>query len=365
MKKASLITIHVGFNFGSVLQTVATTKILEELGYKPTVVNYIPDRVTYRRYFGEGFKNIRRLIRRALYFPLYLKNVAAYNGFLVSHTNLSQPIYTKDDFAKLCPKADVYVTGSDQVWNSIHNEGFDGHYFFDGLPDGAKKIAFASSVGREKLDDEELTLIKDRLSTYKAVSVRERSAVDILNSIGIDSTLVLDPTLMLNKEQWLKVAGERIEPKPYLLIYTPYNIVDEELIYRQARKSAEKYGLKIITFSWTHRKNKYADETYRYARPEEFLSLMYYADFVVTNSFHGTAFSINLNKQFVVYQPSAFSTRIISLIDLVGLQSRLVNDSTDITALPEIDYSPVNMRLDSERGKSMCFLRNALDRCSC
>ena len=359
MKKASIITIHVGFNFGSVLQTVATAVVLQELGYNPTIVNYIPDRVTYRRYFKEGLKDIRKLIRRVLYFPFHLKNVAAYNGFLATHTNLSQPIYAGDDFAAKCPVADVYVTGSDQVWNSIHNEGFDGHYFFDDIA-GANKIAFASSIGREKIDDEELHLIKERLSKYKAVSVRESSAVKILNSIGIDSTLVLDPTLLLDKDQWLKIAGERIEKSPYLLIYTPYNIVDEELIYRAARKMADKHGLKIVTFSWTHQKNRFANYTYRYARPEEFLSLMYFADFVITNSFHGTAFSINLNKQFVVYQPSAFSTRIMSLIEIVGLRSRLVSDDTDITALPEINYSQVNKLLDAERGKSMDFLRKAL-----
>ena len=123
---------------------------------------------------------------------------------------------------------------------------------------------------------------------------------------------------------------------------------------------ADKHGLIIVTFSWTHRKNRYPDYTYRYARPEEFLSLMYYADFVITNSFHGTAFSINLNKQFVVYQPSAFSTRIMSLIEIVGLRSRLVSDDTDITALPEINYSLVNELLDAEREKSMDFLRKAL-----
>ena len=361
MKTAAIITIHVGFNFGSVLQTIATSEIIAEVGYKPIIVNYIPDRATDSRYFKDVKYSLPRLIKRILYYPIYLWNKNnVYGGYLGKYVNLSKPIYSKDKFVEVCPEAEVYVTGSDQVWNSIHNEGFDGHYFFDGIPQKKKKIAFSASIGREELDSEELQNIKSHLNRYSAVSVREASAVKILNEIDIHAEHLLDPTLLLNKSQWDRFESPRKIREPYLVIYTPYNIVDEALIYRTARNIAKQYGLKIVTFSTTFKGNLHADKTIKYATPGDFLSLINHADFVITNSFHGTAFAINLNKQFLVYPPSAFSTRIKSILSLTGLTDRLVKEEITPQQLTEIKYEAVNKILDEERHKSKMFLKKAL-----
>ena len=136
----AFITIHVGFNFGSRLQTIATQEMLKKAGCNEVIcVNYIPPRVEIKRYWKVALQNPVRFLRRALFYPFYLYSKHKYDVFLRENCNLSDPIYSTDDFVRKCPKADVYVSGSDQLWNYKHNEGIDKHYFFDGIK--GKKIA--------------------------------------------------------------------------------------------------------------------------------------------------------------------------------------------------------------------------------
>ena len=138
------------------------------------------------------------------------------------------------------------------------------------------------------------------------------------------------------------------------------NIVDIEAIYDVARKIANKKTLKVVSFLWWEKHPiKKADQTFFNASPDEFLSLMYHANYIVTNSFHVTAFSINFNKQFWVFSPSKFSSRITSLIDLVGLQERMLTTGLSDEAIEkDIDYGPVNNVLEGERSRAMAFLKS-------
>jgi len=358
--KAALITIHVGANYGSVLQTIASYHILKKLGLYPIVVNYHPDRVTYTRYWKDALKSPVKLLRRLIYFPMSIANKHIYMSYLKRHCKLSNRITPRDNFTDVCPKSDIYITGSDQVWNSIHNEGFDGHYYFEGFPEKTVKIAFSSSIGREDFDESEKLKVKELLKGYKAISVREDSAVKILDRLGIEATQLLDPTFILDRFQWEPFMSKRIIMEPYLLIYTPYNTIDKEIIYRAARLVADKYHLKVVTFSWNLKGEKLADKTIRFANPGDFLSLMHYADYVITNSFHGTAFSINLNKQFWVFQPSAFSTRIESILRKTNLIKRMLLSEMSEKDITEIDYTAVNQILEAERTVAWDFLKQAL-----
>lgn len=361
-KTAGLITIHVGPNFGSVLQTYATCKVLERHGIMTTLINYIPRRVTI-----SGFLSNRKTFKAKLWaimgLPIILINDLMYGGFVKRHCKLTKKIYNEDGFRKLSLQFDRFIVGSDQVWNSKHNEGVDAMYYFPYVSQNSVKIAFASSFGREKLGQEEMNHIRSWLLDFKAISVREASGISVLESLGVDKAIQLvDPTFLLSKEEWKdQLISRRIINEPYLLMYLPYNIVDKEEIYNYAREIAADNKWKIVTFSWDVRKDKFADKTMVFASPEDFLSLMYYADYVITNSFHGTAFSINLNKQFSVFQPSEFSTRILSILDLVNLKERLVINSQDVTVRNKqkenINYEAVNNILGVEREKAFQFIR--------
>lgn len=297
-----------------------------------------------------------------MFLPSFVANKILYQSYLRKNVSISRPIYAKDNFFKKCPKADYYVTGSDQVWNSIHNEGIDKHYFFDSFPKECVKIAYASSFGRIDLPKDEEHVVRQLLSTYKAISVRENSARTILKKMGYESTQLVDPTIMLDQDKWKQYIRRRLIKEKYLYVYLPYNISNKELIYRSVRKIAILKKLKVVTNNgYDFRKDKFADKTIIYANPGDFLSLMYYSEYVMTNSFHGTAFSINLNKQFWVYKPSGFSTRIESILELTGLQDRLLSEQITETQIDtQIDYSSVNRVLDDERKKGYEFLHKAL-----
>lgn len=363
MKKVSLLTIHLGANFGSNLQTIATVETLKQHGCETEVINYIPERCTWKRFFRNSIRSVFSVVKMFVHIPIKMLNDHIYCSFLARHVQVSQPIYYKDDFAMVCPKADIYMTGSDQVWNSIHNEGLDKRYYFDGFPREAIKIAYSSSIGREELDASEYAEVKRMLGSYRAISVREASAKHLIENMGYKVMHLLDPTFMLRKEDWLQYMSKRIVKEPYLIVYLPYNIHNKALIYETIRKIATKKQLKVVSFSWHILPDKQADKTVFFASPGDFLSLMYHADYVVTNSFHGTAFSINFNKQFIVYLPSGFGTRIISILDLCKLKSRLLASDEVISVnhidMP-IDYTSVNVILDNERRKSHVFLEQAL-----
>lgn len=358
MKTASIITVHLGANFGSNLQAIATSEVLKGLCLEPTIVRYIPPRCTWKRFWKGSFYPVT-LLHHFYSLPNRLLNNRIYDGFLDRHCRMSEKILPQDDFAKVCPKADFYITGSDQIWNVKYNEGIDKHYFWDGIK--GTKIAYAASIGGDSLSDEEVAAFEKYLPEYKAVSVRESGAKELLKGIGFEATHVLDPTLMLDRNVWKKYASPRIVKDPYILVYLPYNIVDKAQAYRSIRKIAKRKGLKVVAFSWGYWKDKYADLTIRYANPGDFLSLMMHADYVMTNSFHGTAFSINLNKQFWSYFPSAFTTRVTSVMDLCGVSRRVLsNEITDEAIDEAIDYEPVNKILDVERLKTLDFLKDAL-----
>lgn len=359
--KISLITIHVGNNFGSVLQTIATCKLFEDLGYNVTVVNYRPDRVTFKNYIIGAFSSVPKFVWRIIFLPIYFKNRHIYNSYLNKYCHLSKPIYSNQTFSELCPHADVYVTGSDQVWNSKHNQGIDNRYFFAGVK--GPKIALSSSIGRTDVDENEKALFYKFLSHYTAISVREESAVKLLESIGLSCTQLLDPTLLISKEEWGNYMSPRIVKGRYVLLYLPYNIINKQIIIESAKKLAHDMDLKIVSFSWTIKNESYADKTIKFANPGDFLSLFYYADYVITNSFHGTAFSINLNKQFYVFQPSEFSTRIDSILNLTHLKNRLLINVLGDDNLTLVEYDDVNAILESERNRCMDFLKTALQRC--
>lgn len=356
MKSVSFITIHFGANFGSVLQTIATSRILKDLNCKVTCINYIQDRWTWNAYFK--VRNPFRLVKRILNSPIEYANRYIYQSYLKKYVKLTSKIYRRN-FAKKCPQSDYYVTGSDQVWNSKHNQGVDTIYYFNEVE--APKIAYASSFGQEQLGEREYTYVKQLLSSYDHISVREKSGKKIVESMGFQAEHLLDPTFMLNKEEWGKYMSPRMIKDDYLLVYTPYNTVDKQAIFDAAYAIAKEKNLKVITFSWDWRKDRMADYTIRYANPGDFLALMHYATYVITNSFHGTAFSVNLNKQFSVFMPSAFSTRISSIIELCGLQNRMVSNNFSIEKANEsIDYTKVNEVLEAERKKSIEFLKQAL-----
>lgn len=364
-KKVAIITIHIGQNHGSVLQTIATARVFKKLGMIPLVINYIPNRVTYKAYWAKCKMSFVAALKQFLYFPIKYIGDIRFRKYLTSNCEISKPIFDSsiDEVNIVYPKADYYVTGSDQVWNSVYNQGIDKHYYLDKIPENKKRIAYAASFGREELPENELLEVQNLLNKYSAISVREKSAVSIVRAMGLDAVQLIDPTFMLNMCEWKEFMSRRIIKVPYVMVYLPYNTTNEKEIYESVYKIADEFHLKVVTVSSGKDFifNKYAQQNVRFSNPGDFLSLMYHSDFIVTNSFHGTAFSINFNKKFFVYMPSGYTTRIISILDLCGLKDRILTKTVTIEQMhQDINYNEVNQILESERNKAIAFLKTAL-----
>lgn len=365
MKKAAVITMHRIYNYGSVLQTYATQKVLEDTGVSCEIIDYIsPYRAKLPLFLEypprlEG-KKLKKILYYAAKIPSFILKDITFGGFIKKHIKLSSKQYIiNDDLLKNPPRADIYVTGSDQVWNSKYNHGVDGSYFLNFAEKEAKKIAFVASFGRESLSKKEQDQVMPMLREYSSISVREDSAVQILEKMGLDSVCLIDPTLQVDKEDWLRLAANRKVKGKYLLLFLLYN--EDNGATEYAVKVAKEKNLKLVKLSWELKKPKNVDVLFTHRSPEVFLSLFANADCIVTNSFHGVAFSINLNRQFVFVPRSEFNGRIESLLRLTGLISRKITDIHDLEIASEvIDYSEVNEILRNERERAKEYLQSVI-----
>lgn len=365
-KRILITTMHRGNNFGSALQTYALSEILKGLNNIPIILDYIPKRINItdnilscikKIFNANSFKDKYNSIRAI---AILISNQIIYNHFFSKHINLTKSFKSYNSIVtdqSVLKNIDVYMTGSDQVWNSSHNQGIDYVYFLNFAPDSKPRISYAASFGKEKLDDWEIPETRSLLKRYNAISVRERSAVDILHNIGLNGTHVLDPTLLLSKEEWIKRIPSIKGKEKYLLIYSVEP--NKTQLIRLAKQIARILNLKIYMVEWGIKKYDGIDKMLSFISPLKLLSYFVNADFIIASSFHGTALSINFHKQFISIQPNKFNTRVKSILEVTGLTERLMDicSFSIEKATAFIDYSPVNSILNNERNKSLSFLK--------
>lgn len=360
MKKISVITVLNTINYGSALQTFATQKYLEDLGLKVEFIDYWrPDQRTKARVcrvLREKKTSIKQWIKKPIRDVLELvsiwKSAKMFRSFLQENIHLTPASYASiNDLYVNPPDADIYATGSDQMWNSGWNQGIEKSFFLTFVPEYKKKISFATSIGKTAWDKREAEKVVPLLEKYDYITLREQSAVDLLKQYGIAGTLVLDPTLLLNRSQWNNYLPQKKQQEKYLLVYQLHQTHAQANFTKAVKAFALKKGLMIkrVSYSFSDRlpgKKIVLPEVFT------FLQLIRDAEFIVTDSFHGTAFSVNFNKQFAVLYPEHFSTRMDNLLTITGLNSRRYTDSTDPETFDsEIDYTPINQILDERRAR--------------
>lgn len=371
--KASVITLHTVDNYGSVMQTYATQQILKKCGYDAEFVDYwrrdnLPQSRAERILEGStlqklkplwGINNFTRKATVSILKSVLEKQRSPMWRFLEEKVQLTKVrYYSFEELEANPPVADVYITGSDQVWNSIWNQGIDRSYFLDFAPAGKPRIAFSASIGREQLDTEEIPETKRLLEKYSAISVREQSAVELLASMDIKSTLVLDPTLMLEAEEWRQLATKQKREKPYILIYqlNPNPQMDQ-----YAKQLAQKKNWEIIRIGFGRSDHRKGGKCVMLPSVEEFLGLFCDAACVLTDSFHATAFSLNLGTDFISVLPGRFGTRIESITKLTRTENRILTSYDDLTIIDRsIDEKNVQNIFTVERKKSFDFLKRAI-----
>lgn len=372
--RIGIITILKVNNYGAELQAYALQAVIKKLGHEAEIIDYLfyknkGHKKTWhsKPLFKFGFK--KRVSERL--YPIltrmrerksdaYVRRLANFEQFHHRNTSLSKTFATIDELYASCPTYDIYVSGSDQVWNpGIYSSVLP--YLLDFAPEGKRKIAYASSFGVDSLPIEARMVYQELLSKYAAIGVREANGVDIVSNLGLTAVNVLDPTLLLTHEDWMKVStGVDGLPSQYVLIY---EITSSPYLMDIARDVAKHMRLPMVRICKSASKEDNEAINVLDAGPSEFLWLMHKASFVVTSSFHGTAFSVNFQKPFFVITPKRKdnNSRQRSLLNLLGLSHCLLSEGDPVPDDMNFDYCDAICRLNEEREKSISFLTNAIN----
>lgn len=378
--KIGIITIVRVANYGAELQAYATQKVLEKLGYQSEIIDYL----FYKNKFHKATKNskpvfsmsIKKRLSEWLFpkitkFKSLFKNnnncirETNFTNFHIKNTNFSQEYRSYDDLLNAELDYDVYLVGSDQVWNPGIYSSLN-PYFLKFAPQGKKKISYGSSLGVSSLPEYTINYYKKSWEQFDYISVREENAVEIIKKIsGKEATWVLDPTLLLNKNDWQSIAQKAGNiPHKYIILYELTPCI---YLKKLAQHIAHIKQCKIVRITKDSNKIEKDNEIINAvdAGPSEFLDLFNNTEFVVTNSFHGCAFSINMNKPFFVVAPARKNnnSRQQSLLNLFEIQERQLLENSPLPTEDslEMDFSKVNSILETQREKSINYLKQAIN----
>ncbi len=354
--KILVMTRHAVSNYGSFLQALATRLLLEDMGHAVTVADYLrADEHPVRCWRLEADRKEMRGAKRALFgvasFFSDLLSFARFKGFRQRHLTLS-PRCTNTHELALIP-ADLLLSGSDQLWGPVGKDAFDPNYFLDF--GNQPRVAYSSSFGRRVPED--AARIGELLRAYDALGVRENSAVEIVRRLsGREATQVLDPVLMLERERWAPYF-RKCRKRPFVLLYSLHNNPD---MARFAKEYAARCGLPLVKVT-TSALDAVRRGGTLLPHFGKFLALIDQAECMITDSFHGTAFAIDFHTDFIEFLPGETATRNQSLLQLVGLESRIVTDADDFRLLGvNIDFSQADAALDRAREISRAYLERAL-----
>ena len=367
--KVDIITRHSVPNYGSLLQSYATQKVIEEMGFESEIINYTRYEERYKNLVNTLIKGkkwdkniITRIIYKMIQEPNYTKMYRKFEKYRKNFLKESKLEYGNlQELKDNIPEADVYCSGSDQIWGKIGTVEYDEAYFLKFIEDRTKRcIAYSSSFGKEEIDGSLEKNINKLLKNYSDILVREDTAKSILKKHGIENVeQVLDPTLLLNKEQWSNLTNKvKNKQKKYILVY---QLHDNKSFDKYAKEFSKKTGLKLLRISPSIYHITRSGKLIYLPNQYEFLSLFQNAEYVLTDSFHATVFSIIFNRKFVDILPGKTSTRITSILKLTGLQDRILTKYDDFSFINKnIDFSECNTIIENERKRSIELLKKAI-----
>lgn len=349
--KVGIVTFINTINFGASLQAFALQEVIESFGIQAELIQYVNKDIEDAEK-NKGKISLKRLVKTLVAGKGFNRKVMVFKEYEKKHIHKGETL-TDESKSAVNQNYDYFVTGSDQVWNTKLTH-VDWTYFLDFVQDDSKKISYAPSFGNVPFPKEYYDKAAEHLKQIYALSVREESGAELIHQItGKHAEVVLDPTLLLDKLEWV----QRCEFTPpcvhYILVYFPH---DKKKTFAFVNKLKKQTKLPVIYLSISPRVQMGVKTIYD-ASPDQFLGWILHADYIVTGSFHGTAFSLNLEKQFF-YEPSGKGSRIDNLVNLTGTAERSIDN---IDALKSrIDYDIVREKLDAERVKSKAWLKSAL-----
>ena len=346
--KIGILTFHRAHNYGAVLQAYALQTACEKMGAESYIINYAPKYIDNQYEYFKLKKNIKSNILNSYNLLGNISKQKGFERFINSRFNIID-FDTKEKF-------DTLLYGSDQIWNPNINNGFDKNYFGNNGINTNKQAAYAASIGKSEFSVEECEQFSKLVKSMDMVSVREETAKNVLqpyykNQIDV----VLDPTLLIDLKEWDQIAKMPKIQNEYILVYQ-VNIFPQTM--QVAEELSKKTKLPIIEICYNKTKLDYNHKTLNGVSPEEFVGLFKNATYVITSSFHGTAFSINYHKDFYTISHKAYGSRMNDLLFKLGLSDRIVENLPD--NIEKIDYTDVDKRLQKEKEHSLEFLERAV-----
>ena len=389
-KRTAIIThFHASLNYGGVLQSYALTHLLNTRRYSAEQLRYLQSsnrpqeslitRFLHGKIEGLSLKKVLAFGVSCLSFPFRTflqkrfvhpridrrrKNFDAFNA----HAIPSSKEYTMQSISAAADAYDIFISGSDQVWNP---NWFHPPYYLHFVPDNKPKIAYAASTAVSSLSDEQYAKMAPLVARFDAISVREENAVELLKGMTDKKiSWVLDPTLLLSREEWSNLAGtERRIKEPYVAAYI---LGDNKANRKAVQRFAKNKNLPLVTFPFVGTTKLWQlsfGDKHCYGGPDEFVSLIRDAEYVLTDSFHAVVFSTIFHKRFVVLKRNADSDkasmneRLYSLFKITGMEHQLCSPDEIDARIEEVNYEGVDERIAVRREESIAWLMRAMEGC--
>ena len=357
--KVGVLTYHSANNYGTCLQCYALMHLVEQAGYDCDVIDYRGEKLSNSPVMRKGLAaQVTDFCVRTGSRQLKRMSEKEFHSFRQKHFHLSQPV-TENDLPALAKLYDLFISGSDQVWNP-YICGCPGLYLQEFVQGKTRRGSYAASFGITELPQNEKERFKRDFEQFDFLAVREPEGAKIIRDLtGREAAVVLDPTLLLTAEEWREAEEPLDLKKPFIFVYM---LGASSRMLRFATTLKKKTGMQLVFCPFPVGKPPIS-RWYPFISPAKWLWLMRNASYVVTNSFHGTAFSLNYEKKFFVDisdNLSTLSSRITRLLSLTGQENRLIGHGAEEAIDTEIDYAPVRVALGRERERSRAYLLDML-----
>ena len=366
MARIGVLTMHRVLNYGSILQAYATKRVIESLGHDCEIIDYrYPNEFHYahgRKKYAITWKG--RIARR---FSLTKKwrRLNRFRNFQEKYLNLSREYISPEDIRNNPPNYDIYLVGSDQVWNPKYLFE-DTVFLLDFVPNDKKKISYASSFSTNKIPEAFKEKYIRLLSQFESISVRETNGAKLVKELtGRDASVNIDPTLLLKPDDWNKICSRsKLCKRPYILVYIlTYAVGDIPCLNDIVRKLKQEKNAQII-YLGNRIEGIYCDRYIDNCSPSQFISLVRWTSFIITTSFHGTAFALNYGIPFISIADNKADDRIYSLLQQLDATRHMMykNDNVSSLFLGEINET-IKSNLVMLRNKSVEYLKKCLKEC--
>lgn len=366
-KRIGIVTVFGNINFGSNLQSYALQTILRRLGYHPE--NLPLFHTPERNKLYQKFRFYVKYILFEMLFPFLndaRKRSHLFEKYIIKNIRTSKYNISKiEDLEKIGKSPyNYYICGSDQIW--APNQ-FNPHFFLSFCNIKRKKIAYAPSVGLKAIPENLIDTYDELISDIGSLSIREADGAKLLKDItGINIPVVLDPTLLLNRKEWLNHAGKFVTSEKYILCYF---LTQNNEYFMEVENYARLYKLKVYVLPSNRYDYKWGDKVLYNIGPKEFIQILNKAEVMITDSFHGTIFSVNLHKNFYTFlrfgenDPLNQNSRVINILNELGLNDHLINPKSQLKNKPlytKVDWELTENELDKRRMYSLNYLKQSL-----